>query len=263
MSCRNHHWIALSQRELATVLASRVIWVFGLACICFGLLIVSGSAGEGSTAVWLSLPLVLYALPLIGLLAGVAAAQGDAQEEPLIASRISGSGQRMVVKWLLWSFLLGLVALLWLLPAAARAGQWSALPQLWAYALGEVAVFLAAGLLLGRWIHDSVAANLSALLFGFFTLAGAGIFAWLAAGLPYVQAHPSFWTLTLMLHPVEALRVGLLFSIDDLPFDPGQLPALADWWLRHPGVWYACLSLAWSGLALALVGLLRRRRSFG
>ncbi|MGZ0656436.1 hypothetical protein ACWPKS_12595 [Coraliomargarita sp. W4R72] len=252
------HWLALSQRELATVLASRVIWVFGFACLCFGLLIVSGSAGEGSTAVWLSLPLVLYALPLIGLLAGVAAAQGDAMEEPLIASRIPRVGQRMLVKWLLWSLLLGLVALMWLLPAAARAGQWQALPQLWAYALGEVAVFLAAGLLLGHWIRDSVAAHLSALLLGFFALTGAGIFAWVAADWPYLQAHPSLWTLSLMLHPVEALRVGLLFSIDDLPFDPGELPTLAAWWLRHPGVWYACLSLTLSGAALSLVSVRRR-----
>lgn len=257
MSAGSQIWVALSLRELSVVLASRVIWVFASACIGFGLLIAFGSSNEGSTAVWLSLPLVLYALPLIGLLAGVAAAQGDAMEEPLIVPRIPGVARRLIVKWALWSFLMGLVALFWLLPAVLRAGQWSALLQLWAYALGEVAIFLGGGLLLGRWIRDGVAAYLSALFIGLFSLSGAGVLAWLAAGLPYVQAHPSLWTFSLMLHPVEALRVGLLFSIDDLPFDPSQLPALADWWLRHPGLWYAALTFTLSGIALA-IGSIRR-----
>jgi hypothetical protein len=253
----NRVWAALSLRELSTIVASRVIWVFGVACLCFGALIALGSSGEGTTAVWLSLPLVLYALPLIGLLAGVAAVQGDAPEELLIASRISGMGRRLVVKWALWSLLLGGVALLWILPAVIRSEQWAMLPRLWGYAQAEAAVFVAWGLLIGRLIRDSVAANLIALLLGFFALVGAGILAWLAARLPMVQAHPSLWTLSLMAHPVEALRVGLLFSIDGLPFDPGRLPGLAAWWLQRPGIWYGLLSVFWSGVALFLSSRLR------
>lgn len=254
-----HIWIALCLRELSTVVASRVIWVFGLACVCFGGLIALGSSGEGSTAVWLSLPLVLYALPLIGLLAGVAAAQGEAPEEALIASRIPGMWRRLLVKWVVWSALLGGVAIVWLLSAAFRANQMEVLPRLWGYAQGETAIFVAWGLLLGRLIRDSVTAYLSALLLGFFGLVGVGLFAWITAQVPAVQAHPSLWTLGLMGHPVEALRIGLLFSIDDLPFDPGHLPGLAAWWLKHPGLWYAALVAIWSGVALALSAILRSK----
>ncbi len=250
-------WSALCLRELSTIVASRVMWVFGVACLCFGSLIALGSSTEGTTAVWLSLPLVLYALPLIGLLAGVAAVQGDAPEALLIASRITGMGRRLVVKWVLWSLLLGGVALLWILPAVIRSEQWAMLPQLWGYAQAEAAVFVAWGLLIGRLIRDSVAAHLTALLLGFFALVGTGILAWLVAGLPMVQAHPSLWTLLLMGHPIEALRVGLLFSIDGLPFDPNRLPGLAAWWLQRPGVWYGVLALLWSGIALLVATRLR------
>jgi hypothetical protein len=42
----NRVWAALSLRELSTIVASRVIWVFGVACLCFGALIALGSSGE-------------------------------------------------------------------------------------------------------------------------------------------------------------------------------------------------------------------------
>jgi len=243
---------ALAMREFATVSASRVAWVFAAGCLGFGLAVGLGGSSAGSTAVWLVLPLVLYFVPLLGLLLGVSATRGDMPEEVLINPRFPSIFLRLLVKWAVWMVLLGLVILAWIFPAVIRAGEVESLPALWSYTLGETAVFIAMGLALGRLLRDGVTAHLAALLAGFVFIAGAGILGWIAAQSTFFQQHSSLWTLGLMLHPVEALRVSLMFSLENLPFDRGHLPPLAAWWLDRPGLWYAAIAAAWSALALVL-----------
>ncbi|MFP4674063.1 MAG: hypothetical protein ACLFO5_05685 [Opitutales bacterium] len=247
---------ALFAREFHAVRASRIVWVFAAACILFG--ITAGMGGEEpETAIWLLLPMTLYMVPLLGLMVGVTAAHGDASEEPLLGARLPGALPRIAVKWLAWTTPLGLAGLLWITPAVFRTGELGLLPALWAYAFGEAFIFVALGLALGRLLHDGVTAHTSALLTGFLLIAGAGILGWLTAQSPYFQERPHLWTLGLMLHPVEAVRVSLMFSLQNLPFAAGELPDLAAWWLRHSGAWYAGLVLVWSALALSLATLRR------
>lgn len=243
--------IALVMRECAAIAASRVLWIFTLVCATCGL-ILAGTTMADRTALWLALPMMLYLVPLLGLLAGVSAARGDHEEEAMIALRAPAPILRLTIKLLLWSLLLAIATLAWLLPAAIKVGHMDRLPLIWAYALGEMAVFVAIGLALGRLLQNEVIAHLGALLFGFVFVSGAGVIAWILAQTPTFQGHPALWTLGLMLHPVEALRVGLMMTMENLPFDKGHLPELATWWLDHTGWWYALLVFAWSLMALLL-----------
>jgi len=241
---------ALLIRELSALAASRIGWVFGIICLAGGLAVALGTVGD-RTALWFSLPLLLYLLPLLGLLTGVSAAHADRGEEALLAHRVPRPAARAAAKWFVWTVLLALVSLVYLVPVAVRAGDSAASLVLWGYAVGEISVFVALGLALGRWIRDGIAAHLTALLAGFVFLVGIGLLAWLAARTPFFQDHPDLWTLGLMLHPVEALRVGLMATLDGLPFATGQLPPLSTWWLEHPGFWYILLVFGWTAFGLA------------
>lgn len=250
---------ALFAREWAALCASRVVWVFAGACLLAGAGVTLGTGGAAS-AVWLALPLVLYLVPLLGLLAGVSAALGDLGEAPVLVPRAPGPLVRAGVKWPLWSGLIAVAALAWLAPAAIRSGEADALLRLWAMTAGEAAVFVALGLAVGRLAPGGgTAAYLAALFFGFLFIGGAGVLGWVAARSDFFREHPQLWTLGLMAHPVEALRVGLLFSLDTLPVEAARLPDLARWWLAHTGLWYAGLVLLWSAAALGLGALGRER----
>lgn len=251
-------WQALLVREWAALCASRVVWLFAVACILAGFGVTLG-ADEARSAVWMALPLVLYLVPLLGLLAGVAAALGDLEEAAMLVPRAPGPLARAFVKWPLWSGLIALAALAWLAPAALRSGEADKLLQLWLMTAGEAAIFVALGLAVGRLARGQVTAYLAALLFGFLFVAGAGVLGWVAARSDFFQDNPQLWTLGLMAHPVEALRVGLMFSLDTLPVDAERLPGIARWWLSHSGLWYAVLVLVWSASALILGGLRRER----
>jgi len=249
---------ALFIREWAALSASRVVWVFAAACLLAGFGVTLGVGGAGS-AVWMALPLVLYLVPLLGLLAGVSAALGDVEEAAILVPRAPGPLLRALVKWPLWSTLIALAALAWLAPAAIRSGEVAQLPRLWLMTAGEAAIFVAMGLMMGRLIRSQVTAFMTALLFGFLFVGGAGVLGWVAARSGFFQENPQLWTLGLMLHPVEALRVGLMFSLDTLPVDADRLPGIARWWLGHSGLWYGLLVLIWSASALILGGLRRER----
>lgn len=247
---------ALALREFATLAASRVVWVFVLACLVGGLAVGFGGSG-GRSALWLVLPLLLYVVPLFGLLVGVSAARGDIEEEGLLQPRAPTAMPRLIVKWLLWTTIIALSAFAWILPAALRAGEPVHLSAFAFHAAAEASIFVAIGLALGRWVSDGVTAHIGALIIGCLFLVGAGLLGWLAAQTNYFQEHPALWTLGLMLHPVEALRVSLMFSLENLPIDPNRLPVLAAWWLAHSEAWYIMLAAVWTSLALIL-GSLRR-----
>lgn len=246
---------AILRRERRVVMASRIAWGYGLSCLLWGLL---GSplfgVNRAETSVWFLMPVLLYGIPLAGLLAGVVAWQGDAGEEGLLRPRINGALTRPLAKWLVWSGLLALASLALILPALPTAPSAVVLLELWAYAVGEIAVFTAFGLAIGRCFRDPALAHSLALMAGMLAIAGGGIIGYLAAWQPILQQHPDLWTLLLMAHPVEALRVSLLYSLEDLPFDARALPPLAAWWLQHPQLWFSILVLSWSALALALTG---------
>jgi hypothetical protein len=63
-----------------------------------------------------------------------------------------------------------------------------------------------------------------------------------------------------MLNPLDALRVTVLFSIDNAAPAGLDSGALAGWWIAHGGQWLAIVLVVWiaAGLAAGLAGAERR-----
>ena len=63
-----------------------------------------------------------------------------------------------------------------------------------------------------------------------------------------------------MINPLDALRVTVLFSIENAAPAGLDSSALARWWIAHGVLWLVPLLLVWTvfGLAAGLVGALRK-----
>ena len=80
-------------------------------------------------------------------------------------------------------------------------------------------------------------------------------------GSEWVQSHPGLWVAALMLSPLDAYRVTLLFVVEQAAFSGSDLSALTQWWLNNAALWLViCLGL-WSAVVavLAMAGAERRR----
>lgn len=254
MFLRTHS--AFFRRELRTSITSSI----GVAAPLLGLVaglsaaFSGGSANVEASAPLLLLQVLLYAVPLVAILAATGAAHAEHDEKLLMASLPAGKGGRILGKFagLIVSFLVALVLMV-LPPAVMGLGVGVSL-SLAGYGVGAVAVFLAMGLLCGYAINDGVRAHLAALAAWLLLVVAPSLIAWALLSSATVRGAPLAWSLTMMLSPLDALRVGILFSVQAIPFETKDLPSLVQWWLAHPGLWFTLLATAVTGLILTLAG---------
>lgn len=238
-------------RELRVALLNRFVHVFSGAALLAGIVPLLADRGSGEGTPYFLLQALLYLVPLFGLLIGAGAAQSDQEERPFLLTQPVSRRVFVAGKFCALTLLLAGAALLLVLPAAVGDVALAPLAFLWLCAAGAGAVFVAAGLACGFATNERVKAHLAALCVWLLLLAGFDLAALAGAHLPFLQARPGLWTSVLMLNPLDALRVGVLFRIDQVPFDTALAAPLVRWWLTHPGLWFATLTLFWTTLALA------------
>ena len=149
----------------------------------------------------------------------------------------------------------------WLLvvPAALAGGVSSTLALVAAAAGGVCVVFALLGLAVGFWVRDQVRGLLLALGVWFVLLFGLDLVLLAVSGAPWVQAHGDAWVVPLMVNPLSALRVTLLFGFEQTaPASVGASP-LVRWWLANGGLWLTAMLSAWM-LAAFGAGLLGAHR---
>jgi ABC-2 type transport system permease protein/Cu-processing system permease protein len=83
------------------------------------------------------------------------------------------------------------------------------------------------------------------------------------AGAPFAQENPDLWVAPLMLNPLDAYRITVLFSVERAAFSGLDAGRLAGWWATHAIAWLAVLTTAWSAIAVLLAWLGARRRIDG
>ncbi len=252
MSLRTHS--AFFRRELRTSITSSLgvaAPLIGLAA-GFAAAFSGGSSNVQSSAPLLLLQVLLYAAPLVAILAATGAAHAEHAEKLLMASLPTRAAGRILGKFsgLIVSFLLAL--LLMVLPPAIMGLSMSASLSIAGYGLGAVAIFLAVGLLCGYAINDGVRAHLAALAAWLLLVVAPSLIAWMLLSSATVRGAPLAWSLTMMLSPLDALRVGVLFSVQAIPFETNDLPGFIQWWLAHPGLWFGLLATAVTGVVLTL-----------
>jgi Cu-processing system permease protein len=203
---------------------------------------------------------VLYCLSLSALLLGLSAAHGDADEFPLLFTQPMNRGAWLAGKVAALALLVGPASLLLVIPAVLTGGLSLTLVFVAAAAAGVCLAIALLGLAIGFWVRDHVRGLLLALGVWFGLLFGTDLLLLALSGAPVVQRYPSVWVLPLMLNPLDALRVTVLFGLEQTaPAEIGAGP-LVGWWLAHGGLWLSALLGTWmaAGFALGLAGAARR-----
>lgn len=214
-------------------------------------------------AAWWILNGMLYVGSLSALLLGLSSAQAEAEEFGQLLT------QPVRIGWWVAGKCAGLAAVavpaatLLILPTIVVAGGSS---LLWGAAVAAAAITILMswlGLALGFWIHDAVRGLISALVAWFALLFGVDLLLILVGGASWVHAQPEIWVAGMMLSPLDAYRVTLLFMLEHAAFDGGNLHPLTAWWVNHPVLWLAICVSAWCGAGAwsAAVGAERRRRA--
>jgi hypothetical protein len=80
------------------------------------------------------------------------------------------------------------------------------------------------------------------------------------SGAAVVQQHANLWALPLMVNPLSALRVTMLFTLERTAPASIGTGAVVGWWLGHGGLWLAGIIAAWAVVAfrIGVVGARRR-----
>ena len=117
------------------------------------------------------------------------------------------------------------------------------------------------GLALGLWIHDPVRGLIAALAVWCVLLFGVDLMLILLGGSEWVHEHPAVWVGALMLSPLDAYRVTLLFVVERAAFSGSDLHPLTRWWLDHAVLWLALCLTGWCAIvaAAAIAGAANRR----
>lgn len=247
-------------REIAEQRLNRFLHVHLALCALVGSLpLFTPDAAEQSAAAWV-LQAVLYCLSLSSLLLGLSAAQGDADEFPLLFTQPVSRAVWLAGKAAALISILAPASLLLVLPTVLTNGISTSLGMVVAAAAGVCIVLALIGLAVGFWVRDHVRGLLFALALWFCLLFGMDLVLLALSGAPWVQEHASAWVLPLMLNPLSALRVTMIFSLEQTaPAGIGS-GLLAGWWLRHGRLWLGLMLSAWATVTfVAGVAGARRR----
>jgi hypothetical protein len=247
-------------RELAANRLSRFLHVHVSFSLIAGLLPLFTSNEAADAAPWWALQTVLYCLSLSSVLIGLNSAHGESDEFPMIFTQPAPRWAWLLGKGAGLAAVLLPSALLLIAPAAIVGGLTMALGAVAAASAGLTLALASFGLAIGFWVRDHVRGLLAALGAWFVLLMGTDLVLLSAAGAEWIHRYPAIWIAPLMINPLDALRVTVLFAIENVAPAGLDSGALAGWWIAHAGRWLAALLLAWTaaGFAAGLAGARRR-----
>ncbi len=252
-------WHAAFRRELAALRLNRFLHVhFGLAAVA-GLLPLFTPGDAGAAAPWWVLQAVLYCLSLSSLLLGLSSAHGETDEFPLLFAQPAPRWAWLSGKVAGLALVVGPAALLLVAPTVLLGGASAALGLIAVATAGVSLALATCGLALGFWVRDPVRGLLATLGLWFVLLFGTDLVLLALAGSPAVHAAPALWIAPLMLNPLDALRVTVIFTLEGTASADAAAGGLAAWWLAHGPAWLTALLVAWTTAAFA-VGLAGAQR---
>jgi hypothetical protein len=181
-------------------------------------------------------------------LLGLSSAHAEADEFTWLLGQPRGPGPWLAGKALALLGLAGGSTLLLGLPAALAGGISGDLALAVAGAAGVAGVCAAAGLALGFWIRDAVRGLILAVAVWFLVVFGLDLLQLAVAGAPWAQAHPDVWVAGLMLNPLGAYRITVLFAVEHAAFSGLAADSLAGWWSGHAPLWLVVALAGWTGL---------------
>ncbi len=243
-------FVAFFRREVRTGCRNRFLHGFTLLSLLGGIGI-AVFAPSGGSIPFLQLQVILYLIPLFGVLIGVSSAHGELEERGVLLSqpisRFAWVGGKAAALVLTAGTILALV----FVPALFAGARFWPTAGLWAQGASLAAVFLLLGLAVGFSTGDRVRGLIYAVLFWLFLLVGFDLLAFGGAQAPFFQRAPVLWLAILLFNPVDAVRVAALFQLEEIPFQvPGDAPFLA-FWIDHLLIWSFFLAVVWIAGLLA------------
>lgn len=211
-------------------------------------------------APWWVLHAVLYAMSLSSLLLGLSSAQAESEEFIWLLGQPAGIGPWLAGKVMGLVFLSGVSVVLVALPSFLLGAMSAELGLATLGAVGVAGVCSLVGLAVGFWIRENVRGLIAAIAVWFLLLFGTDLLLLGIAGAPWVQRMPDLWVALLMLNPLDAYRVTVLFAVEKAAFSGLQAGPLTGWWIAHATVWLVSSTLVWALLAWYVSWLGARRR---
>lgn len=209
------HW------DMMQGLRNRFLQVFALACLLGGTALLTASPGPETL-----LLILIQAILFFGLLFAILVGWGSGQQaraqgaflfaqpfrpSELVLGKLLGTGS--------WCLLL---LLLFMGPAALRAGMPGTLVMLTALAWGFLLVGVLAGILIGVSAAP-VSGLLAALLAWAVAVVGWELGLLVLSEFSWVARTPSVFVTLLLANPAGAFRIGAMIGLDTVPFDAAEL----------------------------------------
>ncbi|MBP7143205.1 MAG: hypothetical protein KBA71_14955 [Opitutaceae bacterium] len=243
---------AALRREWLSHRLNRFLHAHLLLILAAGLLpLLTPDGGLARGAAWWLLHAVLYAVSLSALLLGLSSAHAESEEFVWLLGQPAGVGPWLAGKVLGLVALGGGSALLLGLPVTLLGGGSQALLLATLGAAGVASLCALIGLAIGFWVRDSVRGLIAAIAAWLLLLFGVDLLLLATAGAPWVQQHPDLWVAGLMLNPLDAYRVTILFAVENAAFGSLQAGRLTSWWIANAGLWLTFATL--TGCALAWI----------
>ncbi len=255
-----HAVAAAWRRELASHQVNRFLQAHLTLAVVAGLLPLMTMGSELTAAPWWLLQAVLYGLSLSALLLGLSSAHGEADELGLIFAQPIPRAAWLAGKALGLAAVLIPAACLLVLPVVLRHGLTWSLAAVAAAAAGVTLVMALLGLALGCRVRDGVRGLIAGMGAWLVLLAGIDLVAIALAATPVGPNAPDLIVALMMVNPLDALRVGYLFALEQAApagLDTGGLSA---WWVANSVLWLAVVLAIWCAGAFA-TGLASLKRS--
>lgn len=249
-------------REFLSYRINRFLYLhIGLMLTIGVLALLAPPAAAEPGAAWWVLNGVIYVGSLSALLLGLSSAQAEAEEFTLLFAQPLRTSLWVTGKCAGLFCVTAPAALLLVLPPLLAAGGSALLLGGAAAAAAIMTLWAWIGLALGVWVVDPVRGLIAALAAWVILLFGVDLVLVLIGGAAWIHEHPAPWVAVLMLSPVDAYRVALLFVLERAAFSGSDLHPLTRWWLEHPASWLAICVGGWSVAVVfaALRGAARRR----
>jgi ABC-2 type transport system permease protein/Cu-processing system permease protein len=255
---------AAARREFLSHRLNRFLHAHLLLLLAAGLLplLTPGDALARGAAWWL-LHAVLYAISLSALLLGLSSAHAEADEFTWLLGQPSGVGPWLAGKAIALIALVVMATVFLSGPTFLAGGGSRELLVVTAGAGGVSAVCAMLGLALGFLVRDNVQGLIAAVAAWFVLLFGADLLLLAVAGGTATQAHPNLWVGALMMNPLDAFRITVLFAVEQAAFSGIDAGRLTGWWVGHASIWLVTVLTLWLAGAGAVAWWGASRRSDG
>ena len=242
---------AIVRREITTTLHNQFVQIFA-GLVWAGSIAVATVSARPEAVPFGLLLLLLYVVPLFGLLIGVSAAHEEHDERAFLWSQPVPRAAYVLGKTATLVGALALV-LLGVLGVGALVGvAGGTLALLWGLGLALVLVSVSAGVTVGQYTSSHARGLMAVLVLWFGAFALYDVLALVGSGVSGLQEWPGLWVGALLLNPIDAVRLAGIFGLDNVPFSaPGDAAWLVEVLAWLPA-WVAVLALGWTSGLLAL-----------